>query len=91
MDDDMLELTYKKRQKQRRIHCIAVILALIVAFFIGFLIGFLAVKTKSEDKGEERERRDSKYEFQEELEDMKKHHMKFQESVSEEQLRSTLK
>ncbi|XP_067026135.1 glutamate carboxypeptidase 2-like [Acropora muricata] len=91
MDDDMVELTYKKRQKQRRIHCIAVILALIVAFFIGFLIGFLAVKTKSEDKGEERERRDSKYEFQEELEDMKKHHMKFQESVSEEQLRSTLK
>ena len=86
-----MELTYKKRQKRGRIRCIAVIVALIVAFFIGFLIGFLAVKTRSEHKDEKHERRDKKYEFQEQLEDMKKHHMKFQESVSEEKLRSTLK
>ena len=82
--DDKVGLTYQKRKRQRQIRCIAGIVALIVAFFIGFLIGFLAVKAKDE-------RQDVKSGFKEQLGDMKKHHMKFQESVSEEQLRSTLK
>ena len=83
--DDKVGLTYQKRKRQRQIRCIAGIVALIVAFFIGFLIGFLAVKAKDES------RQDVKSGFKEQLGDMKKHHMKFQESVSEEQLRSTLK
>ena len=82
--DDKLGLTYQKRKRQRQIRCIAGIVALIVAFFIGFLIGFLAMKAKSEHK-------DKKSGFKEQLEDMKKHHMKFQESVSEASLRNTLK
>ena len=89
--DDKVELTYKKRKRQRQILCIAGIVALIVAFFIGFLIGFLAVKGKSEHKDEKHETRDMKSGFKEQLEDMKKHHAKFQGSVSEEKLKSTLK
>ncbi|XP_067026136.1 glutamate carboxypeptidase 2-like [Acropora muricata] len=82
--DDKVGLTYQKRKRQRQIRCIAGIVALIVAFLIGFLIGFLAVKAKDE-------RQDVKSGFKEQLGGIKKHHMKFQESVSEEQLRSTLK
>ena len=82
--DDKVWLTYQKRKRQRQIRCIAGIVALIVAFFIGFLIGFLAMKAKSEHK-------DRKSGFKEQLEDMKKHHMKFQESVSEASPRNTLK
>ena len=84
MDDDNVELTYKKRKKQRRVRCIAMIVAFIVVFFIGFLIGYLAIK-------EERGERHEKAEFQKRHEEIMKHHKAFQSAVKEEKLEDTLK
>ena len=90
--DDNVELTYKKKKKQRRVRCIAVIIAIIVAFFIGFLIGYVAIKAKqSKDREGGREEHDKKADFQKRHEEIMNHHKDFQTSVSEEQLEDTLK
>ena len=89
--DDKVELTYKKKKRQRRVRCIAGIIALIVAFFIGFLIGFFAMKSKSEDEQNISEMEDEKKEFQRRQEGARKYHLEFQKGVSEGKLKSSLK
>jgi len=92
MMDDRVELTARKKRKQRRIRCIAVIIAIIVAFFIGFLIGYVAIKSKSsDDKNKGKKHDDRTADFQKRHEEVMKHHEKFQNTVSEQQLESTLK
>ena len=93
MDGDNVELTYKKKKKQRRVRCIAVIVAFIVVFFIGFLIGYFAFKAKEstrEHKGD-RGRKDKTADFQKHQEEIMNHHKAFQSGVSEEQLEESLK
>ena len=48
--DDNVELTYNKKNKQRRIRCIAVIVVVILVFVVGFLIGYFAQKSRSNDQ-----------------------------------------
>ena len=92
MDDDNVELTYKKRKKQRRVRCIAMIVAFIVVFFIGFLIGYLAIQAKGSNEGkEERGEGHEKAEFQKRHEEIMKHHKAFQSALKEEKLEDTLK
>ena len=92
MDDDNVELTFKKRKKQRRVRCIAMIVAFIVVFFIGFLIGYLAIKAKESNEGkEERGERHEKAEFQKRHKEIMKHHKAFQSALKEETLEDTLK
>ena len=90
MDDDNVELTYKKRKKQRRVRCIAMIVAFIVVFFIGFLIGYLAIKAKGSNERKE-ECGAEEAEFQKRHEEMMKHHKAFQSALKEEKLEDTLK
>ena len=89
--DDNVELTYKKKKKQRRVRCIAVIIAIIVVFFIGFLIGYFAFKAKSSDDEGHREEQDKKADVQKRHEEIMNHQKNFQTTVSEEQLEDTLK
>ena len=91
--DDNVELTYKKKKKQRRIRCIAVIVVVILVFVIGFLIGYFAKKTKSEDRDdhEKPEKHDMKAELQKRHEEMMNFHKKFQSTVNAEKLEDNLK
>ena len=91
--DDNVELTYKKKKKQRRIRCIGVIVAIIAAFLIGFLIGYFAVKSKSKDHKDEDKKHDTdkKLDFRKQREETMKHHKNFQTIISEEQLNISLK
>ena len=90
MDGDNLKITYQKKKKQRRVHCIAVIVAFIVVFFIGFLIGYVALKAK-DSKEHKGDRKDRKADFQKHHEKIMNHHKAFQLVVSEEQLEEGLK
>lgn len=87
--DDHVELTYKKKKKQRRIRCILLIVAIIVIFFIGFLIGYLATKAKEHDR-EKPEEHDKKADMQKHHEEIMSFHKKFQSTVDEKQLESNL-
>ena len=89
--DEHEELTFKKKKKQRRVRCIAAIVAIIVAFFIGFLIGYVAIESKSKDHKDERGEHDNRGDFKKRREEVMDHHKKFQTTVSEEQLRKSLK
>ena len=76
---------------------IAAVLLITVAFVIGILIGYFAIKkpeSMSEDgeaKSTESPRFDKKAEFQKRQEEISKYHQNFQGSLSEEQLRNSLK
>ena len=96
MDGDNVELTYKKKKKQRRVRCIAVIVAFIVVFFIGFLIGYVAIKAKESrdhksDRNHEDKKQLKKANFQKHHEEIMNHHKAFQSGFSEEQLEESLK
>ena len=82
----------KKKEKQRRVRCIAVIVAFIVVFFIGFLIGYVALKAKESRKHKgDRGHKDKKADFQKHHEEIMNQHKAFQSGVSEEQLEESLK
>ena len=92
MMDDNVELTYKKKKKQRRIRCIAVIVAIILVFVIGFLIGYFAKKSGStEEHDRKADEHDMKAELQKRHEEIMNFHKTFQSTVAEEQLESNLK
>ena len=86
-----MELTYKKKKKQRRIRCIAVIVVVILMFVIGFLIGYFAKKSRSEDHDKKPKKHDMKAELQKRHEEMLNFHKKFQSTVAEEHLEKNLK
>lgn len=90
--DDTVELTYKKKKKQRRVRCIGAIVAVILVFIIGFLIGYFAKKTKREDREKERPNgHDKKAEMQKKHKDMMRFHEMFQSTVKAEALEGNLK
>jgi len=94
MDDNV---EFKGNTCTTRKRWIATILLIIVAFAIGIVIGYFAIKkpeSKSEDgeaKSTESPRFDKKAEFQNRQEEISKHHQNFQGSLSEEELRNSLK
>lgn len=89
--DDNVELTYKKKKKQRRIRCIGAIIFVILVFVIGFLIGYFAKKSASKEHDKKSGERNMKAELQKRHEEMMNFHKQFKSTVNEEQLENNLK
>jgi len=77
--------------KQRRIHIVVVVVVFFVAFALGIVIGYFAIKKPAESKEQDVQEQDKKADLQKRQEDMMTYHKKFQTTISEQELESSLR
>ena len=77
--------------KQRRIHIVVVVVAFFVAFALGIVIGYFAIKKPAESKEQDVQEQDKKADLQKRQEDMMTYHKKFQTTINEQELESSLR